>query len=137
MNFISNFLNQIIILKATPFTDHIERGNVAHGLKNERIIELIEFRAQGNQIFLHERIPFDQRTNHRIRCNRKFLAGLKKAGLVGEGRDAKWGKAYEGGYKYWVSVGGQSMQKKEAFAYAFAEVLQKHGLTVYAGSRMD
>ncbi len=69
--------------------------------------------------------------------NRKFLAGLKKAGLVGEGRDAKWGKAYEGGYKYWVSVGGQSMQKKEAFAYAFAEVLQKHGLTVYAGSRMD
>lgn len=69
--------------------------------------------------------------------NRKFLAGLKKAGLAGDKATAKWGKSYQGGYQYWVSVGGQSMQKKEAFARAFAEILQKHGLTVYAGSRMD
>lgn len=73
--------------------------------------------------------------------NRKFLAGLKRAGLAGEdkleNKNVKWGKSYQGGYQYWVSVGGQSMQKKEAFAHAFAEVLQKHGLTVYVGSRMD
>jgi hypothetical protein len=73
--------------------------------------------------------------------NRKFLAGLKKAGLAGEDKyekgNIKWGKSYKSGFQYWVSQGGQSMQKKEAFAHAFAEVLHAHGITAYAGSRMD
>lgn len=46
-------------------------------------------------------------------------------------------KSYPTGLSIWVSEFGQSMEKKEAFAYAFAEVLRKHGIKAYAGSRMD
>ena len=67
--------------------------------------------------------------------NRKFLAGLKKAGLAGEHKD--WSKSYQGGFSYWVSQGGQSMERKMAFAHAFADVLDKNGITCYTGSRMD
>ena len=71
-------------------------------------------------------------------ANRKFLAGLKKAKLAGDANSgAKWTKSYQGGFSYWVSQGGQSMERKEAFAHAFATVLEKYGLTVYVGSRMD
>lgn len=71
--------------------------------------------------------------------NRKFLAGLKKAGLAGEDKNGniKWSKSYNGGFGYWVSQGGQSLQRKEAFGHAFANVLQKHGITCYVNSRMD
>jgi len=68
--------------------------------------------------------------------NRKFLAGLKKAGMVGE-KGSDWGKSYQGGYSYWVGQGGQSMERKIAFASAFAQVLSDNGITVYTGSRMD
>ena len=43
----------------------------------------------------------------------------------------------EPGIKLWVSAYNQSMYKKEAYAYAFAKVLQSHGIKAYAGSRMD
>lgn len=46
-------------------------------------------------------------------------------------------KAYGGGLQYWVSYGGQSMERKEAFANAFAAVLREAGITAYASSRMD
>lgn len=45
--------------------------------------------------------------------------------------------SYKGGICYWISQYGQSMQKKEAYAQAFSEVLKKHGITVYVYSRMD
>lgn len=45
--------------------------------------------------------------------------------------------AYNGGVDIWISVGDQSMQKKEAYAHAFAEVLCKAGIFAYAQSRMD
>lgn len=67
--------------------------------------------------------------------NRKFLAGLKKAGLVGE--HGTWSKSYQGGYSYWVSQGGQSLERKEAFAYAFEKVLEANGISAYVSSRMD
>lgn len=67
--------------------------------------------------------------------NRKFLAGLKRAGMVGEGK--QWSKSTNSGFMYWVSQGGQSMTRKEAFARAYANVLNKYGLTVYVQSRMD
>lgn len=67
--------------------------------------------------------------------NRKFLAGLKKAGLVGEHN--VWGKSYQGGYTYWVSQGGQSLERKEAFAHAFRKVLENNGIQAYVTSRMD
>lgn len=43
----------------------------------------------------------------------------------------------EPGIKYWISAYNQSMHKKEAYAYAFAKVLQENGIKAYAGSRMD
>jgi len=45
--------------------------------------------------------------------------------------------AYGGGVSIWVSLFNQSMQRKEAYAYAFAEVLRNAGIRAYAGSRMD
>lgn len=70
--------------------------------------------------------------------NRKFLAGLKKAGLASDKLDAPWRKnSHKGGFSYWVSQGGQSLQRKEAFARAFASVLQNTGITCYMESRMD
>jgi hypothetical protein len=57
---------------------------------------------------------------------------------------ANWGKKakllspnYGGGVKYWVGEFGQSMQRKEAFADAFAAVLSEAGINAYANSRMD
>jgi len=67
--------------------------------------------------------------------NKKFLGDLKKARLVGEHKS--WSKAYNGGFMYWVSLGGQSMELKEAYAHAFAKVLTSYGITAYAQSRMD
>jgi hypothetical protein len=67
--------------------------------------------------------------------NREFLAGLKKAGLV---TDNIWHKdTYRGGYSYNVFQGGQSIQRKEAFGGAFAQVLRDNGITAYMMSRMD
>jgi hypothetical protein len=40
-------------------------------------------------------------------------------------------------YQYWVSDFAQSMEKKEAFAKAFVEVLKKYGISASYGSRMD
>lgn len=46
-------------------------------------------------------------------------------------------KAYYGGVEIWVGGYGQSMQRKEAYAYAYAEVIREAGIKAYAGSRMD
>lgn len=69
------------------------------------------------------------------------------AWIVCPGNNAfiKWCKAnkdarseYGGGTcVYWVFEFNQSMTRKEAFAYAFAGVLNKHGVKAYARSRMD
>lgn len=42
-----------------------------------------------------------------------------------------------GGLTYWVGDYGQSMERKEAHARAFAAVLTQNGITAYAESRMD
>lgn len=46
-------------------------------------------------------------------------------------------KAYGGGVTMSVRDYNQSLQKKEAYAYAFAKVLQDNGIKAYAESRMD
>lgn len=47
-------------------------------------------------------------------------------------------KAFESkSYYLWISDFNQSMQKKEAYARAYAEVLRENGLTAYSGSRLD
>lgn len=46
-------------------------------------------------------------------------------------------KAYYGGVEKWVSGFGQSMERKEAYARAYADVLREAGIGASAGSRMD
>jgi len=61
--------------------------------------------------------------------NSPFANWLKKQKLAR--------KAYGGGVDIWVSAYGQSMQKKEAYAHAFASVVSEAGFKAYSGSRMD
>jgi hypothetical protein len=68
--------------------------------------------------------------------NKQFLNGLKKADLAGIDHSV-WSKRYTGGFSYWVSEGGQSLQRKEVFAKAFNKVLRENGITSYVSSRMD
>lgn len=63
-------------------------------------------------------------------ANSKFANWMKK---MGYGRT----DSYYGGLSYWIGDYGQSMQKKEAYANAFAGVLQEYGIKAYASSRMD
>jgi len=64
--------------------------------------------------------------------NSKFANWLKKKGLARS-------DSYYGGVTIWVSEFNQSMQKKEAYAYAFAKVVDEAGVVkqAYASSRMD
>lgn len=62
-------------------------------------------------------------------ANCKFAKYLKEQGL---GR-----KHYYGGLSMSVRDFNQSLQKKEAYAYAFAKVLEQNGVTAYVESRMD
>ena len=45
--------------------------------------------------------------------------------------------SYEKAHQFWVFDGGQSMERKEAYAIAMADVLRKAGLRAYADCRMD
>ena len=71
----------------------------------------------------------------RVKCKGeglRFINAMKKHGID------RWRKDdYYGGYQLWVREGNQSMQRKEAFAEAYAEVLREAGVKAYAGSRMD
>lgn len=52
----------------------------------------------------------------------------------------KTGKASSGyptGLQVWVSAGGQSIARKEAYARAYASVLKEAGITAYPQSRLD
>lgn len=46
-------------------------------------------------------------------------------------------KAYGGGVQIWVSDFNQSVQKKEAYADAFAAVLKDYGIKAFSNSRLD
>lgn len=46
-------------------------------------------------------------------------------------------KHYYGGVSIWVGEFNQSMQRKETYAHAFANILNKNGVKAYATSRMD
>jgi len=62
-------------------------------------------------------------------ANSKFAKFLIANGL---GR-----KAYNGGVCMSIRQFNQSLTKKEAYAYAFASVLNEHGIKAYAESRID
>jgi hypothetical protein len=61
--------------------------------------------------------------------NSPFANWAKKQGLMRP--------AYGGGVQFWVGDFDQSMQRKEAFARAAANVLSEAGIKAYADSRMD
>jgi hypothetical protein len=63
-----------------------------------------------------------------IRVNSKIGKELKMNGFR---------KSYNGAWQYWVSDGGQSVSRKEAYANAFANVLKQYGFEAYADSRLD
>lgn len=65
----------------------------------------------------------------KIKGNEAFGRWAKKAGLARS--------SYPSGLQIWVREFGQSMERKEAFARAFAKVLNEAGVTAYADSRMD
>lgn len=65
----------------------------------------------------------------KFKGNTAWAKWTKKQGLCGE--------SYPSGRQIWVHYYSQSMELKEAYASAFAKVLQKHGIEAYAGSRMD
>lgn len=62
--------------------------------------------------------------------NSKFANWLKKNNLART-------DSYYGGVSMSVSDYNQSLQKKEAYAHAFAEVLREAGINAYSTSRMD
>lgn len=61
--------------------------------------------------------------------NTAFGKFAKKAGLARS--------SYPTGLQIWVSQFGQSITRKEAYAKAFAQVLNAHGIKAYADSRLD
>ena len=65
----------------------------------------------------------------RVKGNSPFGRWAKKQGLARPG--------YPSGLDISIREYNQSMQKKEAHAYAMAAVLQKYGIDAYANSRMD
>lgn len=59
-----------------------------------------------------------------------FARWLKKVGIVDS-------PDYYGGYSIWCHEFNQSMQRKEAWAGAVAEVLNRYGIRCHAQSRLD
>ncbi len=59
----------------------------------------------------------------------KFARWLLKKGLASRGEG--------GGVKIWIGGGGQSVERKKAYAKAFAEVLNANGIDAFAESRLD
>lgn len=72
------------------------------------------------------------------------VCGFAWIKISGNSSFGKWAKkqliarpGYPNGLQISVSEYGQSMQLKEAYAYAFAEVLREAGIEAYAQSRLD
>jgi hypothetical protein len=80
----------------------------------------------------------------RVKCtngpSRKFINELKKAGLAGgQNSHKEWSKSdYYGGFmKSFTLIGGQSLAYKEAYAYAYAGVLNEADINTWVWTRMD
>ena len=64
--------------------------------------------------------------------NCPFANWMKKIGKI-----ARDSKSYYGGVDVWVHEFGQSMERKESYAHAFAAVLREAGIKAHSMSRMD
>jgi hypothetical protein len=65
----------------------------------------------------------------RFKGNTAFGRAMKAAGLAR--------KSATGGLYVWVREGGQSLERKEAYAQAYAGVLTAAGVSCWYESRMD
>lgn len=80
--------------------------------------------------------------NCRSSANRRFLNGLRKAGLVESDPDAPvrgkpWARSrYYGGYLFWAPY-GQVYERNRAYVAAFAEALAEYGVSVTPMARLD
>jgi hypothetical protein len=70
--------------------------------------------------------------------------GFAWIAFAGNTAFGKWAKKqglarshYPSGLCVWVSEFGQSVDRKEAFAGAYARVLKDNGIDAYSGSRLD
>lgn len=65
--------------------------------------------------------------------------GIRKNSKIGKVLESRGFRknSYERSFQLWIGLGDQSMARKEAYARAYAEVLQNVGLRAYSGSRMD
>ena len=66
--------------------------------------------------------------------NGKFVKYLKS---ISDGMSVGSKYYYGGYYVKWVRDFGQSIEKKEAYADAYAAILKDHGIRAYSGSRLD
>ena len=66
--------------------------------------------------------------------NGKFVKYLKS---ISDGLTVGSKYYYGGYYVKWVREFGQSIEKKEVYADAYAAVLKDHGIKAYSGSRLD
>ena len=73
------------------------------------------------------------------------LCGFAWVNITGNSKFGRWVKdiglgnhdSYYHGVTIWCGEFGQSIARKEAWAQAFAGVLQKHGIEAYSQSRLD
>jgi hypothetical protein len=76
-----------------------------------------------------------------VKSTSPFIRAMKRAGYAGSTESRRrggWGRDnYAKCHSFWVFEGGQSVARKEAYARAFAAVLQKYGVDAWAGSRLD
>ncbi len=66
-----------------------------------------------------------------------FVKWLREQGRGERFSEYGYFEDYTKCWQIWVRGYGQSMQRKESYAEAFAAVLRENGITAYAGSRMD
>lgn len=73
-------------------------------------------------------------------CGFASIAGIRANSRMGKWlvSRAKGRRAtYEPGVRVWVREGGQSYERKVAYAYAFSNVLSKYGIKHHVESRLD
>jgi hypothetical protein len=115
------------------YMEAIDAGHAALNAATPTPMVVVEADIWGN--------PVAGATRHYVDEGACGFAWIQIKGNTGFGREMKklnlFSKAYPTGLQYWVGEGGQSVERKEAFARAFAKVLNKYGIQAYAGSRLD
>lgn len=103
-------------------------GQETHFMSGEMIPESMEYVADGVCGFAWVEVYPEYKGHTRLgKQERKVLeqSGFQK----------DWASSKK--YTLWISDFDQSMQKKEAYALAYADVLREHGIKAAGRSRMD